>query len=32
MNIGKGNQAIEFVIAVVASAKDMEIEIDFGGG
>jgi hypothetical protein len=31
-DIGKGDQAVEQVIAIRAPADDMEVKIDFGGG
>jgi len=30
MDIGKADQAVEFVKAIFTSANDMEIEVDFG--
>jgi hypothetical protein len=30
MDIGEDDQAIEFMIAIVTAADDMEIEVDFG--
>ena len=30
MDIGEGDQTIEFVKAIVTAANDMEIEVDFG--
>lgn len=31
MNIGEDDQAVEFMVAVVTTTDDVEIEVDFGG-